>query len=214
LAQVLQDRQLHAVFQPIVDLRDGGVYAHEALIRGPTGTSLHSPDALLTAAAKEGLGYEFEMACIVTQLFAWGKLRQSGRLFLNISAEVMVELVAHRGIRHLLGQLSLSGVLPRHVVLEITEHERVKDMDRLGEVVSALRETGISIALDDFGDGRSSLRLWSQLRPEIVKIDKYFVQSISDNPDKLKTVRALLQIADIFDTSLSLRALKIRRICV
>jgi len=202
LARVLQDQQLHAVFQPIVDLRDGGVFAHEALIRGPTGTPLHSPDALLTAAAKEELGYEFEMACIVTQLFAWGKLRQSGRLFLNISAEVMVELVSHRGIRHLLGQLNLSGVLPRHVVLEITEHERVKDMDRLGEVVSALRETGISIALDDFGDGRSSLRLWSQLRPEIVKIDKYFVQSISDNPDKLKTVRALLQIADIFDTSL------------
>jgi len=88
------------------------------------------------------------------------------------------------------------------VVLEITEHERVKDMDRLDEVVSALRETGISIALDDFGDGRSSLRLWSQLRPEIVKIDKYFVQNISATADKLKTVRALLQIADIFETSL------------
>ena len=193
---------MHAVFQPIVDLRDGGVHAHEALIRGPVGTPLHSPDALLSAAAKEGLGYEFEMACIVTQLFAWGKLRQSGRLFLNISAEVMVELVAHRGIGHLLEQLSLSGVLPRYVVLEITEHERVKDMDRLDEVVSALRETGISIALDDFGDGRSSLRLWSQLRPEIVKIDKYFVQNISATADKLKTVRALLQIADIFETSL------------
>jgi len=202
LARVLQDRQLHAVFQPIVDLRDGGVHAHEALIRGPVGTPLHSPDALLSAAAKEGLGYEFEMACIVTQLHAWGKLRQSGRLFLNISAEVMVELVAHRGIGHLLEQLSLSGVLPRHVVLEITEHERVKDMDRLDEVVSALRETGISIALDDFGDGRSSLRLWSQLRPEIVKIDKYFVQNISATADKLKTVRALLRIADIFETSL------------
>ena len=202
LARVLQDRQLHAVFQPIVDLRDGGVHAHEALIRGPVGTPLHSPDALLSAAAKEGLGYEFEMACIVTQLHAWGKLRQSGRLFLNISAEVMVELVAHRGIGHLLEQLSLSGVLPRYVVLEITEHERVKDMDRLDEVVSALRETGISIALDDFGDGRSSLRLWSQLRPEIVKIDKYFVQNISATADKLKTVRALLQIADIFETSL------------
>ena len=193
---------MHAVFQPIVDLRDGGVHAHEALIRGPVGTPLHSPDALLSAAAKEGLGYEFEMACIVTQLHAWGKLRQSGRLFLNISAEVMVELVAHRGIGHLLEQLSLSGVLPRYVVLEITEHERVKDMDRLDEVVSALRETGISIALDDFGDGRSSLRLWSQLRPEIVKIDKYFVQNISATADKLKTVRALLQIADIFETSL------------
>jgi len=202
LAQVLQDRQLHAVFQPIVDLRDGGVYAHEALIRGPVDTPLHSPDALLVEAAREGLGFDFEMACIVTQLFAWSKLRHGGRLFLNISAEVLVELVARRGIEQLLGQLSLTGVLPRHVVLEITEHERVKDMDRLVDVVAELRDKGISMALDDFGDGRSSLRLWSQLRPEIVKIDKYFVQSISDNPDKLKTVRALLQIADIFDTSL------------
>lgn len=202
LSRVLQGQQLRAVFQPIVDLREVVVHAHEALIRGPVDTPLHSPDALLAAAAVEGLGYQFEMACIVTQLWAWGKLRHGGRLFLNISAGVMVELVSHRGIQKLLEQFSLCGVLPRNVVLEITEHERVKDMEQLAEVVGLLRGKGIAIALDDFGDGRSSLRLWSQLRPEIVKIDKYFVQNISDNADKLKTVCALMQIADIFETAL------------
>lgn len=202
LSRVLQQQQLRAVFQPIVDLREGVVHAHEALIRGPFETPLQSPDALLAAAAAEGLGYPFEMACIVTQLRAWGKLRHGGRLFLNISAGVMVELVLQRGMQKLLEQFSLCGVMPRNVVMEITEHERVKDMDQLAEVVGVLRSKGIGIALDDFGDGRSSLRLWSQLRPEFVKIDKYFVQHISDCADKLKTVHAIMQIADIFETGL------------
>jgi diguanylate cyclase (GGDEF)-like protein len=94
------------------------------------------------------------------------------------------------------------GVLSRMLVLEITEHERVDDMDELAAVVSEVRAAGVSLALDDFGDGRSSLRLWSQLKPEVVKIDKYFTRDISRDGDKLKTIQALLQIADIFGTSL------------
>jgi len=202
LSMLLQEQRLQAVFQPIVGLDTASIYAHEALIRGPVESSLQSPDALLVAAAAENLGYEFEMACILTQLKAWGQLKAAGRLFLNISAAVLMELVLRRGIAELLGQLRLLGVLPRTIVLEITEHERVSDMDRLAQVVQDLRSKGFSLALDDFGDGRSSLRLWSQLRPEIVKIDKYFIQQISENADKLKTVRALIQIAEIFDTAL------------
>jgi hypothetical protein len=93
-------------------------------------------------------------------------------------------------------------VSPRMVVLEITEHERVHDMDGLVEVARALHAVGLSLALDDFGDGRSSLRLWSQIRPDIVKIDKYFSRDISCSADKLKTLQALLQIADVFGTAL------------
>ena len=203
LARVLQERQLQPVFQPIVQLGQAAIHAHEALIRGPAGHPLlHSPDALLAAAATEQLGYELEIACIVVQLQAWGRLKAAGRLFLNISAAVLIEWVLTRGPQGLLNLLSSAGVLPRMIVLEITEHERVTDMDLLAEVVQALRSKGVALALDDFGDGRSSLRLWSQLRPEIVKIDKYFIQHISEHADKLKTVRALLQIAAIFDTEL------------
>jgi len=202
LETVLAQGGLYPVFQPIISLGDASIHAHEALIRGPTGTALHTPDALLRAAAQECLVFEFEYACLVAALRAWGQMEVPGRLFVNVSAQVLKQLVTLRGSTALLELITGLGILPRMLVLEITEHERVDDMDALAEVVAQIHLAGVSLALDDFGDGRSSLRLWSQLKPEVVKIDKYFTRNISQHGDKLKTIQALLQIADIFGTSL------------
>jgi len=202
LAKVLRDTALYPVYQPIAGLADGKVYAHEALIRGPVGSPWHAPVALLKAAAAEGLDFQFENTSLVLAIDRWGELNDPGRLFVNISAAVLVKTWRASGAAPLLELLESLGVLPRMLVLEITEHERVADMDRLARVVEAVRRTGASLALDDFGDGRSSLRLWSQLKPEFVKIDKYFTKDISQHADKLKTIQALQQIAGIFGTSL------------
>ena len=202
LQKILNEFSLYPVFQPIVNLGDATIHAHEALIRGPGGTALHTPDALLRAAANEGLEFEFEYACVVAALRAWGKMNVHGRLFVNMSASVLTKLLTLKGSGDLLRQIGEFGILPRMLVLEITEHERVEDMDALADVVAQIRGAGVSLALDDFGDGRSSLRLWSQLKPDVVKIDKYFTKNISQHGDKLKTIQALLQIADIFGTAL------------
>ncbi|APW42369.1 GGDEF domain-containing protein [Rhodoferax saidenbachensis] len=202
LEKLLQERRLYPVFQPIVNLEGAAVYAHEALIRGPQGTALHTPDALLRAAAEEDLGNKFEYACVVAAMQAWGQLKAPGRLFVNISANALTELHAQHGQSNLSRLISSFGILPRMLVLEITEHERVADMDHLAVVVQQARAAGVSLALDDFGDGRSSLRLWSQLKPEIVKIDKYFTKDISAHGDKLKTIQALQQIASVFGSEL------------
>ena len=202
LASLMRLRALRPVFQPIASLRDGKVYGHEALIRGPQASSFEFPDVLLLAAAQEGLGYEFELACATVQLQQWGGLRDPGRLFVNMSAEVLVRLMKDRGRDALIELMQGFGVAPRMLVLEITEHERVIDMDQLARVADEVHLAGAALALDDFGDGRSSLRLWSQIRPDIVKIDKYFTANLSQGANKLKTVQALQQIASIFDTSL------------
>lgn len=202
LACLMREDALNPVFQPIVDLGDASVHAHEALIRGPHGSPLQSADALLRAAQAEGLLYELELFCIFVALRQWGQQRQPGRLFLNISAHALARLVAVGGTSTLARAMRGLEVSPRMVVLEITEHERVHDMEALVEVARALHAVGLSLALDDFGDGRSSLRLWSQVRPDIVKIDRYFSLDISRNADKLKTLQALLQIADVFGTAL------------
>jgi len=202
LARLMRGDALYPVFQPIVDLKDASVHAHEALVRGPQGSPLQSPDALLRAAEEEGLLYELELYCVFLALRQWGRLRQPGRLFLNISAHALQRLVALGGAAMMARAMRGLDVPPRMVVLEITEHERVHDMDSLVEVAQALHAVGLSLALDDFGDGRSSLRLWSQIKPDIVKIDKYFSRDISSNADKLKTLQALLQIADVFGTAL------------
>lgn len=202
LAGLMRDNQLYPVYQPIVSLRDGAIYSHEALIRGPQNTSFHTPDVLLAAAEHETLNFEFENFCAAAALDRWGALVDPGRLFVNISADVLMQILKQCGRDALMDLISSFGVLPRMLVLEITEYERVSDMDDFATVVRDIRSAGVSFALDDFGDGKSSLRLWSQLKPEFVKIDKYFTKDISQHADKLKTIQALQQIAAIFDTLL------------
>jgi diguanylate cyclase (GGDEF)-like protein len=202
LERVLNKHALYPVYQPLLNLSKGGLYAHEALIRGPRGTPLHTPDALLLAAELEHLRFELEYAALATILFNWGKLKAPGRLFVNISASALMHLFDTLGSEHLIALVHSVGVLPRELVLEITEHERIADMDRLLQTVGSVRATGVGLALDDFGDGHSSLRLWSQLKPDIVKIDRYFTRDVSNQGDKLKTIQALQQIASIFGSEL------------
>ena len=202
LSRLLMDRSLAPIFQPIVSLRDGSIYAHEALIRGPRGMPLHTPDALLAAARKEGLLLDFEIACVAVALEQWSALRQPGRLFVNLSASALLQVIRDRSAETLGRSIRKLGLQPRMLVIEITEHEHVADMPALVEAVAQVHAAGVMLALDDFGDGRSSLRLWSELQPDIVKIDKYFTAQLSRHAKKLQTLRALMQIAEVFGTSL------------
>ena len=202
LSRLLKDGSLWPVFQPIVSMHDGTLYAHEALIRGPQGMPLHTPDALLAAARKEGLLLAFEIACVAAALQQWSALRQPGRLFVNLSASALLQMMRGRSGDALAQSIRKLGLQPRMLVIEITEHEHVTDIQALGEVVQQVHAAGVMLALDDFGDGRSSLRLWSELQPDIVKIDKYFTADLSRQAKKLQTLRALMQIAEVFGTSL------------
>lgn len=200
--EVLAHNALEMVFQPIVTLAGAQVYAHEALVRGPSASSFHHPEVLLQAAAMEGCLYEFEIACVRQALHEWHRQGQNGRLFVNMSASALVSLMRSRDAQSLLDFLQDCALLPRNLVIEITEHERVQDMDAFALIVQQVHSSGVGIALDDFGDGRSSLRLWSQIKPEIVKIDKYFTRDISTHADKLKTLQAIQLLAETFDSSL------------
>lgn len=202
LARLMRNKALYSVFQPLADLREGTVFGHEALIRGPKGSPFQSPDMLLEMAASENLLIEFELFCISTALENWALLNEPGRLFLNISADALVHAVTQLG-RSALGEFVRGyGVSPRKLVLEITEHERVTDMAQLRDAVKDVHAAGALLALDDFGDGRSSLRLWSEVKPDFVKIDKYFIRHIAVDTENLQMVHAIKGIANVFGTAL------------
>ncbi|WP_198972400.1 phosphodiesterase [Xylophilus sp. ASV27] len=211
VARLMRYHQLHAVFQPLADLRTGAVYGHEALIRGPVDTPLHAPDALLALARRAGIPQAFELFCLRTVLADWHRACGTGRLFVNIGADALVQAVRRHGPDALLRALRTARVDPRQLVLEITEHERVPDLEALREVARQVHACGAMLALDDFGDGHSSLRLWSELRPDFVKIDKYFTRGIGlqeggsalhGGPEKIQVLRAIQGIANIFGTRL------------
>ncbi len=202
VGELIDRHMLHVHFQPIADLRDASIHGHEALVRGPARSALAAPDALFAAAHREHCAFELEVECIRRALTDWAVAGCGGRLFLNLSAGALLRIVAERGMDDVIAVTRRHGIAPSSLVVELTEHEQVRDPGALLEVCATLRRCGMEVALDDFGDGRSSLRLWSELKPEIVKIDKHFLKDLALHGDKLQTLRALLQIAETFGSRL------------
>ncbi len=125
-------------------------------------------------------------------------LQLPGKLFLNVSPECLVQPQARRG--ETLDYIQQIGIDPQRVIIELTESQPTYDYDLLREAVAHYRSMGFQIAIDDLGEGFSSLRLWSELRPQYVKIDMHFVQGINHDPVKRQFVHSIQEIAQKSDT--------------
>jgi diguanylate cyclase (GGDEF)-like protein len=194
LNEILAGRQLNALFQPIIHIQRGEIVGYEGLIRGPSDSPLHSPMNLFKVARAHNLSVEVEHMCRRAVLERFAELKLPGKLFLNVSPEMLLQPRARHG--ETLGYIHEVGINPERVIIELTENQPTYDYDLLREAVMHYRGMGFQIAIDDLGEGFSSLRLWSELRPEYVKIDMHFVQGINQDPVKLQFVRSIQKIAE------------------
>lgn len=193
LQEIMERRQLSALFQPIVNMQNGEIVGYEGLIRGPSDSPLHSPLNLFKVATSAGVMTEVEHLCRRVVLERFAELALPGKLFLNVSPECLLHPANKQG--ETLGFIHELGINPERVIIELTESQPTYDYELLLEAVTHYREMGFSIAIDDLGEGFSSLRLWSELRPEYVKIDMHFIQGINQDPVKLQFVRSIQEIA-------------------
>jgi len=194
LQAILAQRSLSAAFQPILDLNGEGYIGFEGLIRGPANSPLHSPVDLFGAAQQYGLSLETEMLSRQIVLESFARLKLPGRLFLNVSPSVLTHPSFKNG--QTLEYMRQLGITPDQVTIEITENQPTDDMNLMRDALLHYRSMGFKIALDDLGEGFSSLRLWSELHPEFVKIDKHFIKDADSDPLKRQFLRSFQQIAD------------------
>ena len=194
LREVLEERRLTTVFQPIFAFREARMLGFEALIRGPEGSLFETPYALFGAAQREGAVIELNIICIQETLRAFAHRRLGGLLFLNISPQLIVQrgFDQSRAARFLAGL----GLEASQVVIELTEDYPTFDFHAVRESLMLYRAMGFRVAIDDLGEGFSSLRLWSELKPEFVKADKHFVTGIAGDSVKLQFLRAIQHIAE------------------
>ncbi|CAI8710907.1 bifunctional diguanylate cyclase/phosphodiesterase [Pseudomonas serbica] len=193
LSSILAQSGLHSLFQPIISLSERRILGYEALSRGPSNSPLHSPVALFAVARQAGRLSELEIACRQSACRRFNEQKLPGKLFLNVSPESLLE-AAHQPGRTL-QLLQDFGIAPNQVVIELTEQTPTDDFQLLHTALHHYRAMGFSIALDDLGAGYSSLRLWSELRPDYVKIDRHFIDGIHQDALKREFVGSILQIA-------------------
>lgn len=194
LHDILAGRKLSALFQPIIQMASGDIIGYEGLIRGPSDSPLHAPMNLFKVARACGLTLEVEHLCRQVVLERFAELKLPGKLFLNVSPECLLLRNARHG--ETLGYITQIGLNPEQIIIELTENQPTYDYELMREAVLHYRNMGFQIAIDDLGEGFSSLRLWSELRPEYVKIDMHFIQGINNDPVKLQFVRSIQEIAE------------------
>lgn len=193
LDALLAQGTLQALFQPIIDGTLRRPVGYEALARGPVGSALHLPDALFAAAHGSGRVMELEQACITAALSDFAALQIEGRLFLNVLPQTLLGWPQFSGwLEQRLARVELD---PHNLVIELTEHGLTEDQARLSEAVAPLRRLGCDIALDDLGAGASGLKTWSAVRPEYVKVDRYFVSGIEHDPVRAEILRSVVDMA-------------------
>ena len=193
LINILEHKKLTPYFQPIVSFTQKKIIGYEALIRGPSNSPLHSPLNLFDIAERHGLISQLEFVCRELTIKSYAECNLDVKLFLNVSPHVLLEPEFKTG--ETLRYLDQFGVNPHNVVIELTEHKPTDDYEAMREAVLHYRGMGFEIALDDLGAGYSSLRLWSELLPEYVKIDKHFIRELQNDSVKLNFVRSIQGIA-------------------
>jgi diguanylate cyclase (GGDEF)-like protein len=190
---ILQNNSVNALFQPIIDFNKQSIFGYESLIRGPSDSPLHNPMMLFDVARREGRLTDLDLLCRRTGIKGFKEKRLSGKLFLNTTPQGLLEPGHKTGLT--LEFLQEIGLRPEHVVIELTEQYPMNDLRVMGKALSHYREMGFEIAIDDLGAGYSGLRRWSELRPEYVKIDRHFIQSIHSDSVKQSFVRSIVDIA-------------------
>lgn len=193
LHDLLSSGELQAWFQPVLDLHRGRIVGYEGLIRGPSDSPLQSPARLFGEAERLGMVAEAEAATRLIVIRRFADLGLSGKLYLNVSPASLTHPDLRNG--ETARMLRSVGLAPQQVVIELTENKPFFDVDGIMDALLHFREAGFAIAIDDLGAGFSSLRLWSELLPEFVKIDMHFVQGVHLDPVKYNFLRSVQELA-------------------
>jgi PAS domain S-box-containing protein len=187
ITEILRAERLHVAFQPIIELGHGRVVGVEALARFPSQHGTPT-DVVFARAANAGLSLDLELLAVRRALAEAHVLAQTLTVTVNVSPQVL----AHPA---LVDALLASGIDPRRLVVEITEHASIADYTVLEQPRQRLRDIGARLAVDDAGAGYATLQHIVTLSPDIIKIDRGLVAEVDKNRARRALVMAVVVYA-------------------
>lgn len=186
------DLEYDVRYQPIVRLGSRTVVGYEALIRGRLGDERLTAEDLIGRAAKGGWLPELDARCRDHAVRGIGPWLGAGLLFLNIMApDGTFDLAA---ARRTIRQAEDIGLDPDQLVFETAERNRYADIDLAAAQLNKLRNIGVRIAIDDVGDGYSSLRVATSFKPDVLKLSGDLVRALPES-EATAIIRAVVDLA-------------------
>jgi EAL domain-containing protein (putative c-di-GMP-specific phosphodiesterase class I) len=197
---LLRAGRVETYFQPQVDIRSGRPTGAEALLRcRDDNGDFISPEVVVEAAERMHLLNDITyviMNAALRHCVEWRRLIPNPNVSVNVSLSTLLDPDFIDSVVSILG---LWGAEPGNLTIEITESTFMADPDRSFEVMSELKDMGISVAVDDFGTGYSSLSYFKSIPARELKIDRSFVMNMVRDLVDQKLVRTVINLAHEFD---------------
>jgi diguanylate cyclase (GGDEF)-like protein len=193
IAEVIARNLLRPVFQPIVDLATGETLGYEGLIRPIAPSPYTDPTSLFAAAEATGHVVRLDLACVEAIVAAGAKLPQG--LFLSVNLSPRTVEAPEFSTAAMLNILARHNFPPERLVIELTEHQPIADLAQVRHKLDTCRRAGMRLAADDLGAGNAGLRLLSDLRFDVVKVDLGLVQRSSPGAPSSAVVESIVAFA-------------------
>jgi diguanylate cyclase (GGDEF)-like protein len=186
LRNAIHEDRIEAFLQPIINVQNNGVMAFEVLVRIRDGEAIIPAGEFIEVAEELGMAKELDREVFRKGLAHYATVAKKNpqvKIFFNLFPRSFNDLDWIHGIPDLVRGV---GVPCENIVLEITEREALPNLTQVRAVIEELRNTGISVALDDFGSGFSSFLYLKYLSIDYVKIEGSFVRNmVTDERDRI-----------------------------
>jgi len=192
IRDIITRRAIRMVAQPIVDLQTSAVVGYEALARFAA-EPLCGPEWWFDQAGRVGLRTELELEVVRAAILHARLVPRPLFVSINASPTTVVDPEFRAAV--------LSGPTDR-IVVEVTEHQEVKDYEPLEEAIIFLRSFAVRIAVDDVGAGFASMQHVLHLAPEILKLDRSLTIGIERNEAKQALIASLVRFGSTMGMTL------------
>lgn len=192
LRNAISQNRINPHFQPIISLQEEKLLGFEALARWDDpelGTV--PPDRFIPLAEQRGIITQLTDSLLLQAAKIAAQWPDELFLSFNVSGNQLADANAAKRILQIIAK---TGLAPERLEIEITETAVLVDPKTATGIIEELRQAGIRIAMDDFGTGQSSLGRLRELKLDKVKIDRSFINELSDEQSVEHIVRAILQM--------------------
>jgi EAL domain-containing protein (putative c-di-GMP-specific phosphodiesterase class I) len=192
--EMLFERRIYSVYEPIVEVNSRVVFGYESLVRGPEDSEFKTPLTLFAAAKEYDMIYELDCLCRASGLSGAIDFPEGTKLFLNILPTAFHD--PNFRAERLIKTLEQCGLSPSDVVFEISEQESIENFSVFKEGRDNLRALGFQFALDDMGSGYAGLEALLEISPEFIKMDRAFVTGVDEDSARQDLLATLLTLAE------------------
>lgn len=187
------DFSIAFAFQPIVDIAERRVVAHEALVRGPNGEGAWT---VLSRVTEENR-YQFDQACRVEAIKTAAELGIREKVSINFLPNAVYQPAAC--IQSTFRAAREFGFPIENIIFEVTEGEKVQDRPHLVNIFREYHRFGFRTAIDDFGAGYAGLDLLAEYQPDIIKLDMALIRDVDSHRARQAIVRGVMAMCRELD---------------